>query len=55
MAEEWLGCSACIYYKNNGTCDAFPVKIPIPFVSGEVPHTKVVSGQKGNFVYTPKK
>ncbi|BAZ39397.1 hypothetical protein NIES4101_53500 [Calothrix sp. NIES-4101] len=50
MPQE-LGCTGCIHYQGSGKCKAFPAKIPIPFASGELPHSQIALGQSGDFVF----
>ncbi|MEH1789638.1 MAG: hypothetical protein V7L23_29810 [Nostoc sp.] len=51
MDKDWKGCSFCKHLSTKGKCSAFPNGIPIVFASGDVPHFKVVPGQKDEYVY----
>ena len=46
-----MNCITCKHYRMNGACKAFPDRIPLFFISGEVPHDKVIDGQQGSTIY----
>jgi len=50
----WDGCGACAHFRPDMTCVAFPRRIPIQIMSGEVDHLVVRPGQVGDFVFEPR-
>jgi len=51
---EYLGCSGCKHFAwKDSTCIAFPKRIPLPIISGEIYHTKRVRWQDNDIVYEP--
>jgi hypothetical protein len=51
---EYLGCSACRHRDSKGlTCKAFPKRIPLQIISGEIHHTKRLRWQDNDIVYEP--
>lgn len=52
--QRWGGCLACVHYRRDGTCVAYPHQIPIMIASGEIDHLVVRPGQVGNTVFEPK-
>jgi hypothetical protein len=53
--EEWQGCLGCGHYRLEGraACIAYPDRIPLPILSGEVDHMVPRPGQVGTTVFTP--
>lgn len=49
---DYPGCLGCGYYRG-GRCDAFPERIPLAVLSGELAHLDVLPGQVGMMVFTP--
>ena len=49
---EWQGCLGCANYRY-GRCVAYPVRIPLPILSGEVDHMVPRPGQTGDTVFEP--
>lgn len=45
-------CNGCLYYDDDGLCDAFPDGIPMEILSGEVGHDTPLEGQDNDFVFT---
>jgi hypothetical protein len=55
MKTNWLGCAHCVHYiPGTGNCAAFPKAIPMAIASGDMHHDRVLKGQTGDFVFTPK-
>jgi hypothetical protein len=52
-ATRWRGCRACIHFRKDMTCAAFPYRIPIHIASGEVDHLVVRPGQVGDTFFEP--
>lgn len=50
--EEWDGCRWCIHWRG-GKCAAYPERIPLAILSGEVDHLVKRPGQVGHTVYEP--
>jgi hypothetical protein len=50
--SEWQGCLGCAHYRYN-KCDAYPERIPLPILSGEVDHMVPRPGQVGEIVFEP--
>lgn len=53
MTDEYLGCSGCKHFKWDLKCEAFPKRIPLPVISGEIHHTKRLPWQDNDIVYEP--
>jgi hypothetical protein len=53
-SELWGGCRACIHFRKDTTCAAYPDGIPIVIASGEVDHLVVRPGQVGDTVFAPR-
>jgi hypothetical protein len=51
--QSWGGCRKCAHFRNDGTCVAFPERIPIQIASGEIDHLVVRPGQVGDTVFEP--
>jgi hypothetical protein len=51
MTKKKIGCPICKYYGFDGTCTAFPDRIPMMFLSGESGHTEPIKGQKNDIVF----
>ena len=49
--HKYRGCKYCQHFRFNGTCAAFPDKIPLDIVSGATKHTKPLPNQKNSIVY----
>ena len=45
-------CLTCKHYKLDGSCPAFD-KIPLSIISGEIPHDRLLEGQKGQTIWEP--
>jgi hypothetical protein len=52
--ELWGGCRACVHFRRDTTCVAFPDGIPIIIASGDVDHLVVRPGQVGDTVFEPR-
>lgn len=50
MAKK-MGCGLCKHNHRDGTCAAFPNRIPFIFLAGTYLHTKPIEGQTGDVVY----
>lgn len=50
--DEWQGCLGCARYRR-GRCDAYPDRIPLNILSGEVDHMVVRPHQVGDMVFQP--
>lgn len=50
--EEWQGCLGCALYRR-GRCEAYPERIPLIILSGEVDHMVPRPGQVGDTVFEP--
>ncbi len=50
----WGGCRACIHFRKDITCVAFPRRIPIQIASGDVDHLVVRPGQVGDTAFEPR-
>lgn len=50
--DEWPGCFECAHYRYN-RCAAFPERIPLLILSGEVDHMVSRPGQVGEIVFEP--
>jgi hypothetical protein len=50
--DEWQGCRACIHY-DHGRCVAYPTRIPLLILSGEVDHMVPRPGQIGTTIFEP--
>lgn len=56
-SNKWRGCSNCKHLESNQSnysCAAFPKGVPMPFLSGDLPHTEVIDGQVGLTVWELK-
>ena len=51
MNQQKIGCPICKYYSFDGTCTAFPDRIPMVFLSGERGHTERIDGQQNDIVF----
>jgi hypothetical protein len=51
---HWPICNDCIFWKKELRCKAFD-RIPDEIISGKNNHNKIIEGQKGEYVFTPKK
>jgi len=53
--DEWQGCLGCAHYRLGGrpACVAYPERIPLPILSGEVDHMVPRPGQVGDTVFEP--
>lgn len=47
-------CNGCIHYLGYGKCKAFD-RIPKEFATMKKEHRVLISGQKGDYVFEPKK
>lgn len=50
--DEWQGCLGCAHYRR-GKCIAYPVRIPLDILSGQVDHMVKRPGQVGDTVFEP--
>ena len=50
--DEWQGCLGCAHYRY-GTCIAYPVRIPLDILSGQVDHMVKRPEQVGETVFEP--
>lgn len=46
-----IGCPICKHYNFDGTCPAFPDRIPMMFISRERGHTEPIEGQTNDIVF----
>jgi hypothetical protein len=46
-ADKFGGCRLCTHYLGGGRCTAFPERIPLPIVAGDIDHMVVRPGQVG--------
>ncbi|MGH2587010.1 MAG: hypothetical protein ACRDJE_19015 [Dehalococcoidia bacterium] len=53
-SELWGGCGACVHFRKDTTCLAFPRRIPIQIASGEIDHLVVRPGQAGTTIFESK-
>ncbi|WP_309738176.1 hypothetical protein [Chamaesiphon sp. OTE_20_metabat_361] len=51
MNQHKIGCPICKHYSFDGTCPAFPDRIPMMFLSGERGHIEPIEGQQNNIVF----
>jgi hypothetical protein len=51
-AEQWGGCRLCVHWRG-GRCAAYPERIPLPILSGQVDHLVKRPGQVGDVVFAP--
>lgn len=51
--NKYKGCKYCKHFRFDGTCTAFPTKIPLDIVSGATKHLKPLPNQKNNIIYEP--
>jgi hypothetical protein len=49
---EWQGCRGCVHY-DRGRCPAYPQRIPLLILSGQVDHMIRRPGQVGDTVFEP--
>ena len=54
QSELWGGCRACVHFRKDTTCIAYPDGIPIVIASGDVDHLVVRPGQVGDTVFEPR-
>jgi hypothetical protein len=52
-AQGWGGCRLCQHFRPDFTCLAYPERIPLSIVSGEVDHLVPRPGQQGDIVFAP--
>lgn len=52
LFDEWQGCLGCARYRL-GRCDAYPDRIPLNILSGQVDHMVVRPQQVGEIVFEP--
>jgi hypothetical protein len=52
--QLWGGCRACVHFRKDLSCVAFPYRIPIQIASGEIDHLVVRPGQVGDTIFEPK-
>jgi hypothetical protein len=50
--EDWPGCRGCVHYQH-ARCRAYPDRIPLLILSGEVDHLVPRPGQVGDTVFEP--
>jgi hypothetical protein len=50
--DDWSGCRACVHYRRS-RCVAYPERIPLLILSGEVDHLVPRPGQVGDTVFEP--
>jgi hypothetical protein len=50
--EEWPSCRGCVHY-DRARCIAYPHRIPLIILSGEVDHYMPRPGQVGDTVFEP--
>ena len=50
--EEWPGCFECAHYRH-GRCAAYPERIPLTILSGEVDHLVPRPGQVDAILFEP--
>lgn len=50
--EEWPGCFGCAHYRH-GRCAAYPERIPLVIISGEIDHLVQRPGQVADTVFEP--
>ena len=48
--DEWPGCRACLYF-DRVRCAAYPNRIPLMILSGEIDHLVPRPGQVGDIVF----
>jgi len=48
--ERWPGCRYCLHWRS-GACAAYPDRIPLPILSGEVDHLIPRPGQVGDVTF----
>ena len=46
-----IGCGICKHNRRDGTCAAFPERIPFIYLAGSYSHIKVIEGQTGDYVF----
>lgn len=51
-ADQFEGCIGCVHYRA-GRCAAYPERIPLAILSGEVDHMVPRPGQVGTIVFEP--
>jgi len=47
-------CFECRYFQSDWKCLAYPNGIPMDILTGRAAHNKVLKGQNGEYVFTPK-
>jgi hypothetical protein len=47
-------CFNCRYLQSDWKCLAYPEGIPMDIITGRTFHNKVLKGQEGEYIYTPK-
>jgi hypothetical protein len=52
IPPDYPGCLGCGHYRA-ARCIAFPKRIPLPILSGEMHHLVPLPGQVGDTVFTP--
>ncbi len=52
--QSWGSCADCMHLGPQMTCSAFPDRIPLAIVSGEVDHLVVRPGQVGDTIFERK-
>lgn len=50
--DEWEGCIGCARWRG-GRCDAYPTRIPLMILDGQVDHMVPRPGQQGDLVFEP--
>ena len=52
IAERpWDGCETCVHHHGDGTCAAYPKRIPMELLSRASDHTDPRPGQRPGFLY----
>lgn len=49
--SDYKGCPRCLHYRFDGTCKAYPDRIPLPIASAQVEHTKPLFGQTNDIIF----
>lgn len=50
--EEFDGCRLCLHWRG-GKCAAYPERVPLPILSGQVDHLVERPGQVGGVLFEP--